>query len=139
MSDWALVFLGVIAAATLVTAVMQVVVLVAAGALVRRVRRFVDVIEQEVKPFLGHMNSIGRDASRAASLAAAQVERVDRALATLVQRLEEALATFQTAVGRPAREAAALVAGIRAALAIIQDIRARRARRRADEDEALFI
>ena len=139
MSDWASVFLGVIAAATLVTAVMQVAVLLAAGFLVRRIGRFVDLVEQEVKPILGHLNSIGRDASRAASLASAQVERVDRVFAMLVERLEETLDTIQTAVGKPAREAAALIAGLRAALAIVRDLRAGRSRSRADEEDALFI
>ena len=139
MSDWASFFLGVIAVATLVTAIMQVAVLLAAGFLVRRVGRFVDLVEQEVKPILGHLNSIGRDASRAASLATAQVERVDRLFAMLVQRVEETIDTIQTAIGKPAREAAALIAGIRAALAIIRDIRAGRTRSRADEEDSLFI
>lgn len=139
MSDWASFFLGVIALATLVTAIMQVAVLLAARVLVRRIGRFVDVVEQEVKPILGHVNSIGRDASRAASLATAQVERVDRVFTTLVERIEDTLETIQTAVGKPAREAAALIAGIRAALAILHDIRAGRSRSRTDEDDTLFI
>jgi len=139
VSDWASLFLGVIAVATLVTAILQVAVLVAAGFLVRRVRRFVDVVETEVKPILGHLNSIGSDASRAASLARAQVERVDRVFSMLVDRLEDTLETVRTALGKPAREAAALTAGIRAALAIIRDIRAGRSRSRADEEDSLFI
>jgi hypothetical protein len=149
VSDWASVFLGVIALATLATAVMQIVVLVAAGRLARRIERFVDHTEQELKPIMGHLDAIGRDASRAASLATAQVERADRVittqveradrvLATLVDRLGETLDTIQTAVTRPAREGAALLAGLRAALGILRE-KGARSRSRADDEKALFI
>jgi hypothetical protein len=149
VSGWTDVFLGVIALATLATAIMQIGVLLAAGRLARRIERFVDHADQELKPVMGHLNAIGRDASRAASLATAQVERadrvittqverVDRVLATLVDRLGETLDTIQTAVVRPAREGAALLAGLRAALGIIRE-RGGRPRSRADDEKALFI
>lgn len=139
MSDWATIFLGVIAAATLVTAIMQVVVLVAASRLVKRIGLFVDQVEGEVKPVLGHLNAIGRDASRVASMAATQVERVDRLFTSLLDRLDETLETIRTAVGKPAREAAALIAGLRAALTLVREMRKDRARARADEEDGLFI
>jgi hypothetical protein len=149
VSGWTDVFLGVIALATLATAIMQIAVLLAAGRLARRIERFVDHADQELKPIMGHLNAIGRDASRAASLATAQVERadrvittqverVDRVLATLVDRLGETFDTIQTAVVRPAREGAALLAGLRAALDIIRE-RGGRPRSRADDEKALFI
>jgi uncharacterized protein YoxC len=139
VSVWATVFLGVIAVATLATAIVQIGVLVAASRLARRAERLMDVVEQEVRPILGHLNAIGRDASRAASLATVQVERVDRLFAMLVERLEETVKTIQTTVARPAREAAALVAGLRAALSFIRDFKAGRTRSRADDEDALFI
>jgi hypothetical protein len=139
VSDWATVFLGIIAAATLVTAVIQVAVLLAAGRLVRRIGLFVDTVEHDVKPVLGHLNSISSDASRAVSLATGQVERVDRLVTTLLDRLEETLETVRTAVGKPAREAAAVMAGLRAAMTIIREMREKRARARADEEDGLFI
>lgn len=138
MSDWAVVFLGVIAAATLVTSILQVAVLLAAGQLLRRMGRFVDLIEQEAKPILDQLHSISRDASRAAALATAQVERVDRLFAMLTVQVEETLETVQTAVLKPAREVSALMAGLRAALEIVRDIRSRH-KRRPDEDDSLFI
>jgi uncharacterized protein YoxC len=139
VSGWATIFLGVIAVATLATAVVQIGVLVAASRLARRTERLIELVDQEIRPILGHLNAISRDASHAASLAAAQVERVDRVFAMLVERLEATLDTIQTAVGRPAREATALVAGLRAALSFIRDLRAGRARSRADDEDALFI
>lgn len=139
MSDWAGVFLGVIAAATLVTAIAQVGVLLAAGRLARRLERLTDKIETELTPMAGHVNAIGRDASRAAALAAAQVERADRLFAELVQNVEQVMRTVQTAVGGTAREGAAVMAGVRAAVTVFREMRANRARTRAEDEAGLFI
>ena len=140
MSDWTTIFLGVIAVATLTTAIVQIGVLLAAGRVAKRAERLMEMMEQEVRPILGHLNAIGNDASRAASLAAAQVERADRAFAMLVDRLEVTLNTLQTTVARPAREAAAVMAGVRTALSFLRDMRANRARARSeDHEDALFI
>ena len=139
MSDWAELFLGVIAAATLVTAITHVGVLVAAGLLARRIRRLTDKIDRELTPIFEHVNAIGRDASRAASLAAAQVERADRLFADVVQRVEGVMNTVQSAVGGTAREGAAILAGLRTALSVIREMRAGRARARAEDEDGLFI
>jgi len=139
VTDRAEIFLGVIAAATLVTAIAQVGVLVAAGLLARRIERLTDKIDRELTPLFEHVNAIGRDASRAASLAAAQVERADRLFADLVQRVERVMNTVQVAVGGTAREGAAILSGFRAALAVVRDMRAGQARARAEDEDGLFI
>jgi hypothetical protein len=140
VSGWTDVFLGVIAAATLITSILQVGVLVAAGRLAMRLMRLVDRLEREVKPLFGHLDAIGRDASRAASLAAAQVERADGLFADLAQRIETTMDTVQTAVGMPAREGAAILAGFRAVLSTLRGVRGNRSRRpRGEDDDALFI
>ncbi len=139
MTDWAEFFLGVIAAATLVSAITQVGVLVAAGLLARRIARLTDRIERELTPFVEHVNVIGRDASRAASLAAAQVERADRLFADVVQRVDGLMNTVQVAVGGTAREGAAILTGVRTALSVIRDMRAGRGRARAEDEDGLFI
>lgn len=138
MSDWAVVFLGVIAVATLASAVVQIGVLLAAGRLARRIERLADQIERDLTPMFGHLNAIGRDAARAAALAAIQVERADRVFADLVQRLDQTLATIQTSVVKPAREGAAILSGLRAAIDALRQRRGR-ARGRAEEEDALFI
>ena len=138
MNDWAVVFLGIIAVSTLITSILQVVLMLSAGQLVRRLGRFVDLIEQEAKPILDHLNSISRDASKAAALATTQVERVDRLFGMLTTRIEETLETIQTAVLKPAREVSALMAGLRAALELLRDIRGRKRPGPKDED-TLFI
>ncbi len=138
MSTWATVFLGIIAVATLVTAILQVVVLVAAAQLVRRVGRFVDIIEQDVRPIIASIGNIARDASRIASLAAAQVERADQMLSTAVRQIEDLLAHIQALVTNTLREGNALMIGVRAVMAAIRAFQVRR-RRRGEDDEALFI
>jgi hypothetical protein len=139
VSDWAVVFLGVIAVATLTTAIGQIGMFVAANRLLRKIEGLVASVEQEVKPIFGHLNAIGRDASRAASLATSQVERLDRLLATLTERLNELLHTLQESVARPARDSAAIVAGFKAAMRVVQELRTNRARARAEDEEAMFI
>ena len=138
MNTWATVFLGIIAMATLVTAVLQVVLLVAGWQLVRRITKFVEDIERDVRPILGHLNSITRAASRVASLAVAQVERADQLLSSAVVRIEDLLGNLSAIVVKTMREGNMLVTGIRAVMAAIQAFRGRR-RGRGEDDEALFI
>ncbi len=138
MSTWATVFLGIIAMATLVTAILQVVLLVAGYQLVRRIGRFVAVLEQDVRPILANVSNIVRDASRVASLAAAQVERADQVLSQAMRRLEDLLSNLQGVITSTLRQGNALMIGIRAVMAAIKAFQSRR-RRRGEDDEALFI
>ena len=138
MSTWATVFLGIIAMATLITAILQVVLLVAGWQLVRRVTKFVEDIDRDLKPIIANVSSIASDASRIASLAAAQVERADQILNSAVVRLEDLLSNISSIVINTMREGNALVMGVRAVMAAIQALRRRR-RGRNEDDEALFI
>ena len=140
MSGWTDVFLGVIAVATLITSILQVGVLLAAGRLAMRLMRLVDRLERDVKPLFAHLDAIGRDAARATAVAAAQVERVDGLFGDVAQRVESTMDTVQSAMGMPAREGAAILAGFRAAFSTLQAMWGTRARRARPEDEdALFI
>ena len=130
-------FLGVIAVATLATAIVQIGLLVAAGMLARRINRLAGSVERELKPLAGHLNAIGRDASRAVSLATAQVERVDRLFADVMGRAEATLGTLQAAVVGPVREGSAMVAGLRALLQALRNSRSGQGR--PDDEDALFI
>jgi len=113
VSGSAQVFLAIIAVATLVMALVQVALICAAGLLARRIGRLADEVEREIKPIFAHLNSIGRDASRAAALAAAQVERADQLFADLAARVEQAMAGVQHSLGAPAREGRAVPPGPR--------------------------
>jgi hypothetical protein len=141
VNTWSVVFLGVIAAATLATAIIQIAVIVAAGRLARRVERLADELEREVKPLFGHLNAIGRDAARAAALATQQVERADRVFADIAVRIEQGLNSVQAALGKPASEGRALLSAFKATIQALRDVRrGGRARQgRSEDEEALFI
>jgi Skp family chaperone for outer membrane proteins len=140
VSVWSLVFLGVIAAATLAIAVVQIGVLVAAGRLARRVDALADQLEREVRPLFGHLNAIGRDASRATTLATAQVERADQLFSDVAIRIDQALNSFQATLATPAREVRALMTALKATFQALRELRSRRpGQSRAEEEDALFI
>lgn len=139
MNDWAVLFLGLIALATLTTAIIQIAVVIVAGRLARRMERLADRVEREMKPMLGQLHAVSRDASRVSSLATAQAERLDRALGDLGGRLDETLAALQASAASTAREGAAVLSGIRAALTALKNRRAERSSSRAEEEDALFI
>jgi hypothetical protein len=138
VSSQAEVFLGIIAVATLLTSIVQIGVLVAAGLLTRRVHRLVRQVEEDLKPIFGHLNAMAHDASRAAALATAQVERVDRAIGVMTTRLDHTLAAVQGVVTGPLK-GAAWFNGLRTVLDFLRDLRADRPSRRADDEDALFI
>ena len=139
MSIWSEVFLGIIAAATVATAIAQIGIFVAAGLLARRLDRLANEIHGELKPIFGHLDAIGRDASRATALAAVQVERVDQLVIDLGHRMEQAFSAFQAGLAAPAREGRAMLTGLLAALAAMRELRGRRTRRGREDEDALFI
>ena len=139
MSGRAELFLAIIAFATLATAVVQIGVLVVAGLLARRLLQLTERVEREMKPVFGHLDAIGRDAARATALAAQQVERADRLLGDVANRVEETMGAVQNAVNAPAREMSALMVGLRAALDVLRQTRQNRPRSRGDDEDALFI
>ncbi len=141
MTDRAQLFLGVIAVAMMVIAIVQVGMIVAAGLLARRLGRLVSEIERDIKPIFAQVHAIGRDASRAAALATAQVERADALFADIAVRIEQGLSVVQSSFGVPAREGRALFSAFRAALQAIRDLRhnPQGRRGRAEDEDALFI
>ena len=137
MSLWAEVFLGVIAITTLAMAIGLVGMLLTASRLARRAGRLLDQLESELKPLFGHLDAMGHDASRAAALATAQVERVDHLVVDLGQRLDQTLQRFQATFAGPARESLAFVGAVSAAIRAIREARVGRAR--AEDEDGLFI
>lgn len=139
MSDWTTVFLGVIAAATLLMALLQVGAVLALARVARRIERIADEVHHEIKPLIARAHGIAEDAQRAASLAAAQAERVDALLAEVSRRIDETAAIVQRAIVTPAREGLALMAGLKAGLALLRGTRPAGSAGRFDEEDALFI
>jgi hypothetical protein len=135
------VFLGIIAVAVALMAAIQVGAIIVAARLAKRVDRLADQIEQDIKPVFQNLTTLTADAARAAALAAVQVERADKVFGDLAHRIDYTLNTLQNRVLGPAREGVALLAGLRAALAALREIRESGAKRpgTVEEEDALFI
>lgn len=139
MSGWVEISLVVIAAATLATAIVQIAVLVAAGLLARRVQRLVATLEQDMKPIFGHLDRIGQEASRAAVLASAQVDRADALFADVAKRVDDTVGVLQRSVIGPVTQGVAVMRGFQAAFNSIRRGRNGRSRPGVDGEDALFI
>jgi hypothetical protein len=134
-------FLGAIALATLVMAAIQVGAIVYGARMARRIEELVGRVERDVAPVIDKLQVMSGEASRAASLAALQVEKVDRLVTDVSQRVDRTMTAAQRALVAPAREGVALAAGVRATVGTLREIRRQRraARFGADDDDALFI
>ena len=136
-------FLGTIALATLVMAVVQVGMIIYGVRLVQRVHHLVDQVEKEIKPALIRVNEISGDMNRATALAVAQLERVDELLGQFAGRADNLMTLAQDALVTPLRQGVALLQGMRAALAALRDVvsgaSSGSAESVGDDEEALFI
>ena len=141
MSEWSTPFLAAIAAATGVMALIQIGVVIYGARLARRVNRLADRVEREIDPFLGKVQEMSNDATRATKLAVAQVERADQLMAQLAQRAEATLDVVQDVLVAPARRGLALIEGLRAMFSSVRKPVERRSddTESTEEDEALFI
>ena len=141
MTEWPTLFLAVIAAATGVMALIQIGALIYGARLARRVNRLADRVEREIDPFMGKVQEISNDATRATKLAVAQVERADQLMAQLARRAEATLDMVEQAIVEPARRGLGLIEGLRAMFSAMREKTAPRAddTKATEEDEALFI
>ena len=134
------VWLGIIAVAVLVMAVIQVAAIVFAMSAARRIGQVADRLERNLNPVVSNLQTITSEAARMTTLAAAQVERADRMFADLSHRAEQVMAAVPTLLG-PAGKGLAFLNGIKAALAAIHELRrsSRRGAAHPDDEDALFI
>ena len=138
---WGEIFLGVIAVATLTMALLQLGIVMYGWMVARKIGRLVTDVERDMSSIMDSLNGVARDAARATALAAVQVERVDRIFADLTVRVEQTAATVQKAIIAPLREGAAVMAGLRAAVAVLKELTGRSGASgaRSEEEDALFI
>jgi hypothetical protein len=134
------VFLGIIAAAVLVMAVIQVAAIVFAMSAAKRIGQAADRFERDLRPVMSNLQAITAEAARATSLATAQMERADRMFADLSRRAEQVMAGMPSLFGTAGR-GWAFLNGIKAALAALQELRrsSRRGASHPDDEDALFI
>jgi hypothetical protein len=133
-------FLGIIAFAVLVMAIIQVAAIVFAARAARRVGDAVGRLENDVRPIVMNLQALSADAARAAASAAAQVERAEQMLADLSKRVDDTVVSLQKSILAPARDGLAVLHGIRAALAAFRAGETPRRRgAHVEEEDALFI
>ena len=148
MNDWSGVFLGIIALATLVMALIQVGAIVAALRVARQAQDVLASVQRDVKPLIAKANDLAakanamaEEASRTVTIATAQAHKVDTLVTDLAKRVDETSVLVQQAIVTPAREGIAIVAAIKAALGAFRGFNDFRGRtgRSADEEDPLFI
>ena len=81
-------FLGIIAVAVLIMALIQVAAIFAGIRLAKRVDQLATQIDQDIRPLIANLTALSSEAARAASLAAKQAERFDRMFADMMQRVD---------------------------------------------------
>lgn len=141
MNDWSVIFLGVIAVATLVMALIQVGAIIATLKLAREAQKVVGSLQQEIGPLIAKANAVVDDAKRTAALATAQAEKVDLLVTTLTRRVDETASVVQKAIITPAREGIAIVAAIKATLGALKGFRGYRGGHgpHGEDEDPLFI
>ena len=135
------VFLGLIALGTLVMALIQVGAIVAVGRLARDAQKTLASVQQDVKPLVAKVSALADEASKTATIATAQAEKIDQLVTDLTRRIEETSIIVQQAVITPAREGLAIMAAIKAGLGALRGFREMRTghSRHAEDEDPLFI
>lgn len=142
MNDWNQAFLGVIAGATALMAIVQIGAIVVLARVAVQVQGILTTVQKDIGPLLARANAIADDASRTAALATAQAQKIDKMVTDLSRRVDETSAIIQQAIITPAREGMAVFAALKAGFGVLKGLGLRDLRGRqggVDEDDALFI
>ncbi len=144
MSGLELLFLGIMAAALVAMALAQMMVARESARVARQAIEATQEFRRDLRPILDRVQKItddvarvSADLSRMSALAVVQTERLDAAMSSTLQRVDETVSVVQDAIVRPIRTGAAIVAGIQAALSFFA--RGEAGRRSRDDEDALFI
>ena len=141
MTDWSVIFLGVMAVSLVLMAVAQLVVALALVRSVKRMSETVDNLQRDIHAVLDKAAKIADDASRVAALALVQAERLDSLMKTSVARIDETFSIVQRAVTEPIRQGSALFAALRAAFSVVRAWQNRPAAAAgvAEDEDPLFV
>ena len=135
------VYLGVIAVAVAVMAVIQVAAIVVAMRTARRVGDAVSRLEGDLRPIVANLKLMSADAARTASIASAQAQRAEQLIGDLAARVNNTVAVVEESVIGPVREAYAVVQGLLAAFGAFRQSAPAAGRHPAstEEEDSLFI
>ena len=140
MNDGQSFYLAAMAVALVVMAAVQIGLIVVALRVAKQLTATAEEIRREVRPLVAKAHRISDDAARVASLTVAQVERIDRLLASTSERVNETLGVIQHAVIEPVRQGAAVMTAMRAAVSAFRSWRGHPHTPHGREDEdALFV
>lgn len=154
MNAWSDVFLGVIAGATLVMALIQIGAIVVAAKVARQAQdavgkaqaaivtaqQAISSVREEIRPLIARATAIADEASRTTALASAQAQKIDRLVTDLSRRVDDTAAIVQQAIVAPAREGLAIMAALRAGIRALRGVGDwRRRASRSEEEDPLFI
>jgi len=147
MDSLGLVFLGVIALASLVQGAFLVGLALGGLRLARRVGEIQKSVETEVRPAFDDVSRLAQNLAAVSEIATGQARRLESLVAHTVERVEEARSQVRTAVEHPLgafSDVGAILKGFRRGLDVYQrlgGLSAQRqgASRRYAEDEHLFI
>jgi hypothetical protein len=140
VTDWNETFLGIIAAATALMAVMQIGAMVVLARVAVQVRDLVGTVQKDIRPLIARATAVADEAHKTAAIAAVQAQKIDRLVTDLTRRVDETSLIIQQAIVTPAREGMAILAGIKAAVGALRSLRDARGRGGVvDDEDALFI
>ena len=141
-------FLGIIAVAVVVMAIVQVAAIVFAARAARSVGEAVSRLERAVQPIVANLQTMSADVARATTAAVVQVERLQKTLDVVLDRMDTAsarvdqtLQAIQSGILVPAREGFSILQMIKSFFAPRRPP-VRRPRQRpaaVDDEDALFI
>jgi hypothetical protein len=147
MDSLGLVFLGVIALASLVQGAFLVGLALGGLRLARRVGELQKSVETEIRPAFDDVSRLAQNLAAVSEIATGQAHRLEALVAQTVSRVEHAHSQVRTAIDHPLgpfRDVGAILKGFRRGLEVYQrlgGLNAQRqgASRRYAEDEHLFI
>jgi hypothetical protein len=136
-------FLGLIAVATVAMAVVQIVLVVVALRLAKRVDALSAQVERELLPLAQKLSRVADNLQQATGLATVQIERLDRLFAGASKRADETMSLVQGAVVGPIREGLAVIAALRGVIGAVRSFRRgggpSRPVAKFDDEDPLFI
>jgi malonyl CoA-acyl carrier protein transacylase len=132
------VWLGIIAVAVLTMAIIQIVVGLQLMRVAKDAATTMQEFRTEIRPLIQKAHKVADDAGRVSAMALTQVERVDQLMATTAMRVDDTLQIVQESLIAPVKQGAAVMAGLKAAIAVFR-ARQDKGRYGRDDEDALFI
>jgi len=140
VNEWNEVFLGVIAGATALMAIVQIGAIVVLARVALQVQGILGIVQKDIRPLIARANVIAEEAAKTAALATAQAQKIDKLVTDLTRRVDDTSAVLQQAIITPAREGMAIIAALKAGFGALKGLRDLRGRPGGvDDEDALFI